>query len=147
MRAAREAGASLAWQGGGGPPLEAALPMSTSHSTAQATQDAVETAVEVVRPGGRVVLVGIPGDDRTTFRASVARRKGLTLVLCRRSTARDMRRAIELVADGTIEVSSLITHRFALAEAPAAFEALAERRGLKIVVEPRPADPAPSSPG
>ena len=146
MRAAREAGASLAWQGGGAPPGGTRADVDVAFDCA-GDADAVEAAVEVVRPGGRVVLVGIPGDDRTTFRASVARRKGLTLILCRRSTARGMREAIGLVADGTIEVSSLITHRFALADAPAAFEALAQRSGLKIVVEPRPADPTPSRPG
>ena len=36
-------------------------------------------AISAVRPGGRVVLVGIPGSDRTSFIASAARRKGLTL--------------------------------------------------------------------
>lgn len=40
---------------------------------------AVATAIQTVRPGGRVVLVGIPSDDRTWFVASTARRKGLTI--------------------------------------------------------------------
>ena len=38
---------------------------------------AVEMAVAAVRPGGKVILVGIPADDRTSFTASIARRKGL----------------------------------------------------------------------
>ena len=45
---------------------------------------AVETAVAAVKPGGRVILAGIPADDRTSFPASVARRKGLTIKLVRR---------------------------------------------------------------
>jgi L-iditol 2-dehydrogenase len=40
---------------------------------------ALADAIDNVRPGGRVVLVGIPGGDRTSFTASTARRKGLTL--------------------------------------------------------------------
>src|SRR6202020_3648471 len=48
------------------------------------TNDAVDTAMRLARPGARVVLAGIPDDDATTFSASLARRKGLTLVLVRR---------------------------------------------------------------
>ena len=40
------------------------------------TGEAVRLAMESVRPGGRVVLAGIPDDDVTTFSASLARRKG-----------------------------------------------------------------------
>jgi L-iditol 2-dehydrogenase len=83
-----------------------------------------------------VVLVGIPGTDRTTFIASAARRKGLTLVLCRRMTSTDLGRAIALVEAGRVDLTGLVTDRFPLADAPAAFAALAERRGLKVVVQP-----------
>ena len=52
---------------------------------AAGTDDAVDAAMTAVRPGGRVVLAGIPsGGDRTSFRASVARRKGLTIAMSRR---------------------------------------------------------------
>lgn len=97
---------------------------------------AVEASVRLAAPAGRVVLVGIPGDDRTTFSASTARRKGLTLVVSRRMTAPDLDRAIELAATGRVDLAALVTDRFALAEAPQAFEALASRRGLKVVVSP-----------
>ena len=46
--------------------------------------DAVRIAFESVRPGGRVVLGGIPDSDTTTFQASLARRKGLTIAMVRR---------------------------------------------------------------
>lgn len=51
---------------------------------AAAANAAVEAAIASTKPGARVVLVGLPGDDRTTFTASVARRKGLTIKLSRR---------------------------------------------------------------
>ena len=85
------------------------------------------------------MLVGIPGNDRTTFRASVARRKGLVLVLCRRMRPDDLARAIELVDAGTVEIAPLISHRFALDEVQAAFAVLVDRRGLKVVVHPESA--------
>ena len=51
---------------------------------AAGVQAAVDAAVEAVRPGGRVILAGIPSDERTSFPASTARRKGLTISLVRR---------------------------------------------------------------
>ena len=100
------------------------------------TDEALDTAVRAVAPGGRVLLLGIPGADRSTFPASVARRKELALQLVRRMEAPDLGRAVALVASGRVAFGGLVTHRFTLEDAPAAFEQLARRAGLKIVVEP-----------
>jgi L-iditol 2-dehydrogenase len=98
--------------------------------------EAVAATIELVRPGGRVVLVGIPDADRTSFPAAAARRKGLTILLARRMKASDLRRAIDLVDQGRIELTGLVTERHTLADGREAFDALRERRGLKVVVEP-----------
>jgi L-iditol 2-dehydrogenase len=95
---------------------------------------AVDDAIAATRPGGRVVLVGIPTGDRTTFKASAARRKGLTLLVCRRMQPTDLPRAIRLVESGQVELDRVVTDRFALEDWGDAFAALAERRGLKVVV-------------
>jgi L-iditol 2-dehydrogenase len=100
------------------------------------TDAALADATDWLAPGGRVVLVGIPEGDRTTFRASVARRKELTLLLCRRMRSTDLDRAISLAADGRVDLAGLITHRYPLSEAPAAFATLAARTGIKIVIHP-----------
>jgi L-iditol 2-dehydrogenase len=97
---------------------------------------ALSDAIAAVRPGGRVVFVGIPPGDRTTFEAATARRKELALLLCRRMVASDLTRAIELAAAGRVNLSQLITHRYPLSSAPEAFVTLAERRGLKVIVNP-----------
>jgi len=99
--------------------------------------DAVATAVDTLRPGGLLVLVGIPSSDRTSFTASVARRKGLTIAVCRRMRARHLERAIALAGRRDVELASLVTERFPLDRGAEAFTALAERRGLKVVVEPQ----------
>ena len=97
---------------------------------------AVDIAISLARPGGRVVLVGIPGDDQTTFTASVARRKGLTLQLCRRMRPADLERATELVSDGTIDLQGLVSHVVSLDDVASAFGLLMRRDGHKIVVRP-----------
>jgi L-iditol 2-dehydrogenase len=132
LAAARAAGATVL--AGEVPPSSAVVDVAIECAGEDA---AVDTAIEMARPGGRVILVGIPGSDRTSFAASVARRKGLTLVLCRRMRPDDLGRAIDLVAAGTIDVAPLITHRYPLEDVGEAFRALADRRGLKVVVEPR----------
>ncbi len=98
---------------------------------------ALADAVDAVRPGGRVVLVGIPDGDRTSFTASTARRKGLTLALCRRMEPADLPRAIRLAGTGRLDLGALVSERYALSEWQEAFGALTERRGLKVIVEPQ----------
>ena len=82
--------------------------------------NAIEQVIELARPGGRVVLVGIPSEDRCAFQHSTARRKGLTVVFSRRMK-HTYPRAIDLVANGRIDVRSLISHRVPLEKTAAAF--------------------------
>ena len=99
---------------------------------------AVQLAMAAARPGGRVVLGGIPGDDTTTFSASVARRKGLTIAMLRRMNE-VYPRAIALAAEKRVDLTTLVTARYPLAEAADAFRGAAGRTGLKAVIEPTPA--------
>ena len=96
---------------------------------------AVEMALAAARPGGKVLLVGIPADDRTSFTASVARRKGLTIKLVRRMKL-TYPRAIQLVESGKVNVTSLVTHSYTLEHAAEAFAVAARRDGLKIMIIP-----------
>jgi L-iditol 2-dehydrogenase len=97
---------------------------------------AVETAMRTVRTGGRVVVVGIPPNNRTSFPAALGRERGLTIVMSRRMKAHHMHRAIELVDRGVIDLGGMITTRYPISEGPEAFERLLTRSELKIVVKP-----------
>jgi L-iditol 2-dehydrogenase len=97
---------------------------------------ATESAVAGTRPGGLVVLVGIPSNDRTTFTASAARRRETSMVTCRRMRAGDLERAANLAATGAIPLDRMISERFSLESVDGAFRALTARRGLKLIVEP-----------
>jgi L-iditol 2-dehydrogenase len=101
---------------------------------AAGVQEAIDDAFAAVRPGGKVILAGIPEDDRTSFSASVARRKGLTIKLVRRMK-HTYPRAIELVSKGLVDVRSLVTHRFPLEQSAEAFQVAQRREGLKIIIE------------
>ena len=98
--------------------------------------DGVRIALESARPGGRVVLAGIPDGDTTTFSASLARRKGLTIAMTRRMNE-VYPRAISLAARGAVDLDGLVSRRAPLAEAADAFTAAASRSGLKVIIEPQ----------
>jgi L-iditol 2-dehydrogenase len=96
--------------------------------------DAVETAVVTSKPGGLVVVTGIPADDRTTFSAASARRKGLTIKIVRRMK-HTYPRAIQLVSSGKIDVHALISHVLPFAQYQKAFDLAEKRAGIKVVIE------------
>jgi L-iditol 2-dehydrogenase len=80
----------------------------------------IQWCAEMARLGGRLVLVGIPGNNRFEMNHATARRKGLTITMSRRMK-HVYPRAIRLVESGAIDVNALISHRFPLEQAPAAF--------------------------
>ena len=98
---------------------------------AAGTDEGVGLAIESVRPGGRVVLAGIPGDDTIRFGASAARRKGLTIAMVRRMNE-VYPRAISLADRGVVDLDSLVTSRAGLGESREAFGEGARRTGLKV---------------
>jgi L-iditol 2-dehydrogenase len=115
---------------------DAALPVDVAFEAA-GTDEALADAIAAVRPGGRVILVGIPDGDRTSFTASAARRKGLTIAISRRMKPQDLPRAIDLAAAGRVDLGVLVGERQPLSGWEQAFAALVERRTLKVVVEPQ----------
>jgi L-iditol 2-dehydrogenase len=98
-------------------------------------EEAIQSCVELVRPGGRVVLVGIPSVDRCEFRHSLARRKGLTVVFSRRMK-HTYPRAIRLVTNGQVDLKSFVTHRYPLTKAAEAFDVCANYKDnvIKAVI-------------
>jgi L-iditol 2-dehydrogenase len=139
LEAARELGATKTVLSSGGGEIDEILSLTRQGVDvafeAAGENEAVEVSVEVARPGGKVVLIGIPAEDVTSFRSSVARRNGLTVRLVRRMK-HTYPRAINLVQKILIDVRSLVTHRFPLSQYAEAFEAAANREGLKVVIKP-----------
>ena len=124
-RGGEEAGKILAVTGGRG--VDVAF-------EAAGDPEAVEAAVEAVKPGGHLILVGIPRDDRIAFTASVARRKDLNIKVQHRMK-NPYPRSIQLVKDGRVKIDSLVTHHFPLAEVERAYACAANREGIKVVVD------------
>lgn len=97
--------------------------------------DALAVCTNVTRPGGRVVIVGIPVDENTTFNASVARGKGLSYMLQRRSHP-EYPRTLRMLKSRLIDIGPIVSHEFPLTDAVRAFDFAEKRKGLKIVLRP-----------
>ncbi|MEJ1939004.1 hypothetical protein WDZ92_53070, partial [Nostoc sp. NIES-2111] len=106
--------------GGGLDTLGAAL-VGEATSSPAGFRDAVLAA----RVGGRVLLVGIPDGDVYTLPAAEARRRALKVKFARRM-GEVYPRAIALVRDGLVDVSSMVTRRVGLQDAAALFREHAE---------------------
>jgi L-iditol 2-dehydrogenase len=87
--------------------------------------DGFREAVLAARIGGRLTLVGIPDGDTYTLPAAEARRRGLKIKFSRRM-GNVYPRAIDLVTSGTVNVDTIVSHSFLLAETPDAFRKHAE---------------------
>ncbi len=94
---------------------------------------AVETAIQSSKRGGTAVLIGIPNEDHTTFTASAARRRGLTIKLARRMK-HTYPTAIKLIETQQVNLKPLITHQYNLMDYEAAFKTAAARQGIKVFI-------------
>ena len=99
-------------------------------------QETIDQAVELLKPGGKLMLVGIPRLERISFIIDKIRRKEITIVNVRRQND-CTQMAIDLIAAGKINADFMITHRFKLEQTQQAFDMVAEYRDgvIKALIE------------
>ena len=99
-------------------------------------QSTLDQAVDLLRPGGTLLMIGIPETERVSFNIDRLRRKEIRIQNVRRQNE-CVAPAIERVASGAIDVDPLVTHRFPLEEAQAAFDLVANYRDgvVKAVID------------
>jgi len=96
------------------------------------TPEAVSHALALVRPGGRVVLTGLPHDPTPVVFFSVVRRE---VTLTGSMIYQDeFPEAMRLVATGTVKTRPLVTHRFDLDAIGEAFAAHARPDSIKVAL-------------
>ena len=99
---------------------------------------AQESALQLAAIGGRINFFGGLPKDRPTieFDSNVVHYKELHITGTTACSTADCLQAAEIVGSGQIDLSPLITHRFPLSEAVAAFAAAQAQESLKVVLEP-----------
>jgi L-gulonate 5-dehydrogenase len=99
------------------------------------TAEAVNHALALVRPGGRVVLTGLPHEPTTLSFFPVVRRE-ITIVGSM-IYQDEFPQALGLLETGRVHTGPLLTHRFDLDGIDAAFAAHREPDSIKVTVVPR----------
>ena len=101
-------------------------------------QETMDQAVELLKPGGTLLLVGIPEFDRASFPMDLLRRKELTIANVRRQNE-CVQPAMDLLAAGKVDLAPMVTHEFDLAETQTAFDIVADYRddAVKAIIHVR----------
>lgn len=132
------------------------------------SSDPVRAAARMCRQRGRIVLVGVAGleldraelyDKELSFQVSRAYGPGrydpayesgedYPFGYVRWTAGRNMQAVVDLIASGSLDLASLVTHRFAFDDAASAYSALVDdRSAVGIVLEyPEPDTPDAAEP-
>ena len=84
-------------------------------------QEAIDQAVELLKPGGKLMVIGIPEFDRWSFPVDQMRHKEICVQNVRRQN-HTLVETLELMGNGKIDVSKMVTHRFPLHRTKEAFD-------------------------
>lgn len=88
-------------------------------------QAALDQAVSLLKPGGKLMLVGIPEVDRVSFAIDTLRRRELCIQNVRRQNE-CVGPALALIEKKKVHVDFMITHRFPLERTQEAFDLVAD---------------------
>lgn len=99
-------------------------------------QEALDTAIEIAKPGGKIVMIGIPEFDRWSFSADVARRKELSFINIRRQN-NCTHDTLKMMEEGLVDGSAMVTHHFAFDRVAEAFDLVKNYRDgvMKAMIE------------
>lgn len=98
--------------------------------------ETLDQGVDLLKPGGKLMMVGIPREDRVSFSPDLMRRKELTLINVRRQN-HCTRQAIDLLAAGKVNLDFMVTHRFDFTQTQDAFDLVAAYKdgSVKVIIQ------------
>jgi L-iditol 2-dehydrogenase len=87
-------------------------------------QDATDQAIDMLKPGGKLMIIGIPEFDRWSFPVDKLRHKEISIQNVRRQN-HSLEETLELLQESKVDVSRMPTHRFPFSQTQEAFEKVA----------------------
>jgi L-iditol 2-dehydrogenase len=99
-------------------------------------QEAIDQAVELLKPGGKLMVIGIPEFDRWSFPVDQMRHKEICVQNVRRQN-HALEETLELLTSGKIAIGNMATHRFPFSRTKEAFDLVSEYRDgvMKAMVD------------
>jgi threonine dehydrogenase-like Zn-dependent dehydrogenase len=96
----------------------------------------VDTAIQCVRGGGTISMVGVPSEFTGDFPYYYMWEKSLTFRSGRCNVQKYMRPLLDLIAAGRLKPDAIISHRMKLDQAEEAYRMFDAREATKIVLTP-----------
>jgi len=90
-------------------------------------QEALDQAVELLKPGGKLIVVGIPEFDLWSLSVEKTRRKEISIQFIRRQVD-CVEQTLDLMKNGRIKIENMITHRFPFERTKEGFDLVADYR-------------------
>ena len=87
-------------------------------------QEAVDQALDLLKPGGKLMMVGIPEVDRISFVIDRMRRKEICFQNVRRQNE-CTQRALDMIEEGHMDVDAMVTHQYDFKDTKDAFDSVA----------------------
>jgi L-iditol 2-dehydrogenase len=87
-------------------------------------QEAIDNAIDMLKPGGQLLIIGIPEFDRWSFPVDKCRHKEITIKNVRRQN-HSLEETLELLESGGIDISLMPTHRYTFDQTKEAFDLVA----------------------
>ncbi len=84
-------------------------------------QEAMDQAIELLKPGGKLMIIGIPEFERWSFSVDKLRHKEISIQSVRRQN-HSVEEALELMETGKLSVEKMATHRFTFDQTKAGFD-------------------------
>ncbi len=90
-------------------------------------QDAVNQAIDILKPGGKLLIIGIPEFDRWSFPVDKLRHKEICIQNVRRQN-HSLEETLWMLENNKVDVSPMATHRFKFENTREAFDLVADYR-------------------
>ena len=87
-------------------------------------QEAIDQAVDLLKPGGKLMIIGIPDFDTWKFSVDKLRRKEICIQNVRRQN-NSVQETLDFLENGRINIKEMPTHRFSLEDTQKAFDMVA----------------------
>jgi L-iditol 2-dehydrogenase len=99
-------------------------------------QDAFDQAVEILKPGGKIIVVGIPEFSRWSMDVDTTRRSELMIQFIRRQVD-CVESAIDMMERRIISVDNMVSHRFPFSSTKEAFDLVAgyQDGAMKVMID------------
>lgn len=84
-------------------------------------QEAIENAIDLLKPGGKLMIIGIPEFNRWSFRVDEGRHKEITITNVRRQNGA-LEPTLEMMEHQVFDAHQMVTHRFNFDQTKEAFD-------------------------